>query len=93
LPAAVALHVTVAVPDPVMLLGVIVPQVSPDGIVSVRPPDPAKWFTAVRVIVELAELPVLTGAGEVAAIVKSRNWKVAVALWRRGVLVPVIVAV
>jgi hypothetical protein len=70
----------VAVPDPVTLLGEIVPHVSPDGTVSVRLIDPAKWFTAVRVIVELAELPALTGAGEVAAIVKSRNWKVAVAL-------------
>ena len=80
MPAAVALHEMVAVPDPVTLLGEIVPQVSPDGIVSVRLIDPAKWFTAVRVIVELAELPALTGAGEVAPIVKSRNWKVAVAL-------------
>jgi hypothetical protein len=70
----------VAVPDPVTLLGEIVPQVSPDGLVPLRLTDPAKWFTAVRVIVELPELPALTGAGEVAAIVKSRNWKVAVAL-------------
>jgi hypothetical protein len=93
LPAIVALQEIVAVPDPVMLLGVMIPQVSPVGIVSLRLTDPAKWFTAVRVIVELAELPALTGAGEVAAIVKSRNWKVAVPLWTSGVLVPVIVAV
>jgi len=76
-----------------MLLGVIVPQASPDGTVSVRLIDPAKWFTAARVIVELAELPAFTGAGEVAVIVKSRNWKIAVALWMSVVLVPVIVAV
>ena len=76
-----------------MLLGVIVPQVNPDGTVSVRLIDPAKWFTAARVIVELAGLPAFTGAGEAAAIVKSRNWKMAVALWFSGVLVPVIVAV
>jgi hypothetical protein len=61
--------------------------------VSVKLTDPAKWFTAERVIVELAGLPALTEAGEAAVIVKSRNWKVAVALWTKGVLVPVIVAV
>lgn len=88
-----ALHDTVAVPDPVMLLGVMAPHVSPVEIMSLRLTDPAKWFTAVRVIVELTELPELTGAGEVAAIVKSRNWKVAVALRTSGLLVPVIVAV
>lgn len=89
----VALHETVAVPDPVMLLGVMVPQVSPDGTVSVRLTTPAKWFAAATVIVEPAELPALTEPGEVAVIVKSRNWKVAVALWINGVLVPLIVAV
>jgi len=93
LPATVALHEIVAVPDPVMLLGVMVPHVSPVGIVSLRLTDPAKWFTAVRVIVELAELPVLIGAGEVAAIVKSRNWKSAVAEWIREALAPVTVRV
>ena len=76
-----------------MLLGVIVLQVSPDGTVFVRLIDPAKWFTAARVIVELAELPAFTGAEEVAVIVKSRNWKMIVALWISGVLVAVIVAV
>ncbi len=76
-----------------MLLGVIVPQVSPDATVSVRLIDPAKWFTAARVIVELAGLPAFAGAGEDAVIVKSWNWKKAVALWISGVLVPVIVAV
>jgi hypothetical protein len=76
-----------------MLLGVIAPQVSPDGIVSVRLTDPAKWFTAVRVIVELAELSALTGAGEAAAIVKSRNWKREVAMRTSDPLVPVRVRV
>jgi len=89
----VALHETVAVPEPVMLVGAMVPQASPDGTVSVRMITPVKWFIATRVIVELAELPALAGAGEAAAIVKSRNWKVAVALCDIGVLVPVIVAV
>ena len=76
-----------------MLFGVIVPQVRPDGTVSVMLTTPAKWFTAATVIVEVAEVPTFTGEGDVAPIVKSRNWKVAVALWTSGVLVPVIVAV
>ena len=75
------------------MFGAMVPQVSPDGIVPVRLTDPAKWFTAATVIVEFAELPAFTGAGDVPDTVKSRNWKVAVELWIRGVLVPVIVAV
>ncbi len=93
MPATVALHETVAVPDPVTLFGVIVPQLNPDGTVSARLTDPAKWFSAATVIVEIAELPAFTGPGDVAAIVKSLNWNVAVALWISGVLVPVIVAV
>ena len=93
MPATVALHETVAVPEPVTLVGAMVPQVSPEGTVSVRLTDPAKWFSAATVIVEVAELPAFTGAVEVAVIVKSRNWNVAVALWINGVLVPVIVAV
>lgn len=93
MPATVALHETVAVPAPAILFGVMVPQVKPDGTVSVRLTVPAKWFTADRVIVAVAEFPAFTGAGDVPAIVKSRNWNVAVALWISGVLVAVIVAV
>ncbi len=88
-----ALQETVAVPDPARLPGVIEPQASPDGTVSVRLIDPEKWFTAARVIVELAGPLAFTGAGEADVIVKSRNWKRAVALWISDVLVPVIVAV
>ena len=80
MPATEALHETVAVPEPVTLVGAMVPQVSPEGTVSVRLTDPAKWFSAATVIVEVAELPAFTGVGDVAAIVKSRNWNVAVAL-------------
>jgi hypothetical protein len=69
----VALHETAAVPDPATLLGVTIPQVSPDGTISVRLTDPAKWFIAATVIVEVAELPAFTGAGDAAAVVKSRN--------------------
>ncbi len=74
------LHETVAVPEPVTLVGAMVPQVSPDETVSVRLTDPAKWFSAATVTVEVAELPAFTEVGDVAVIVKSRNWNVAVAL-------------
>lgn len=93
MPAAVALHETDAVPEPVTPLGVMAPHVSPEGTVSVRLTTPAKWFSAAIVTVEIAKLPALTGNGDVAEIVKSRNWKVAVALRTKGVLVPLIVAV
>jgi len=69
----VALHETVAVPEPVTLFGVIVPQLNPEGTVSVRATAPAKWFRAATVIVEVVAFPAFTGAGDVAAIVKSRN--------------------
>lgn len=70
MPKVVALQDTVAVPDPVMLLGVIVPHVKPEGTVSVSAIVLVKWLTAVTVIVELADIPALTGEGEVAVIVK-----------------------
>jgi hypothetical protein len=47
--------------------------------VSVRLTTPAKPFSAVTVIVEVAETPTLTAAGEDAAIVKSTKLKVALA--------------
>jgi hypothetical protein len=43
------------------------------------------------VIVEVADVPTVTAAGEVAAIVKSVTLKVAVVLWERVPLVPVMV--
>src|SRR5207244_13046534 len=61
----------VAVPEPVTLLGVIVPQLNPDGTVAVRVTVPVKPFWPAMVIVELADWPVLTALGEVAEIVKS----------------------
>jgi hypothetical protein len=54
-PAAVELQATVAVPEPVTLVGVIAPQVSPAAGVSVRLTTPAKPFRAVTVIVEVAD--------------------------------------
>jgi hypothetical protein len=75
----------------VMLVGVIAPQVRLAGTVSVRPTVPVKPLTAVTVIVEVAETPALTAAGDVAVMVKSVTVKVAVAVWVRVPLVPVIV--
>lgn len=42
--AVVEVHESVAVPEPMMLLGVIAPQVKPAGTVSVRVTVPAKPF-------------------------------------------------
>jgi hypothetical protein len=76
--ATVELQDTVAVPEPVTLVGEIAPQVRLAGTVSVRLTVPVNPLTAVTVIVEVAETPALTAAGEVAAIVKSVTVKVAV---------------
>lgn len=54
-PARVALQETVAVPDPVTVLGVMAPHVSPDGRVSVRVTIPANPLAALIVIVEVAD--------------------------------------
>jgi hypothetical protein len=76
--AMVELQATVAVPEPVTLVGLIAPQVRFAGTVSVRLTVPANPLTAVTVTVEVADTPALTAAGEVAAIVKSVTVKVAV---------------
>jgi hypothetical protein len=80
--AIVELHETVAVPvgGTVILLGVIAPQVKLAGTVSVRLTVPLKTPTAVTVMVELAEVPTVTAAGEVADIVKSLLLTVKVAV-------------
>jgi len=78
-PAVVDLQETVAVPEPVTLVGEITPQVRPACGVSVRLTTPAKPFSAVTVMVEVAEDPAFTAAGEDAARVKSTKLKVAVA--------------
>lgn len=72
------LQVSVAVPELVTLPGVIAPQVKLAGTVSVSVTVPVKPLTALTVIVEVAEVPVVTAAGEVAEIVKSVTVKVAV---------------
>jgi hypothetical protein len=71
LAAIVELQDTVAVPEPVTLVGVIAPQVRFAGTVSVRPTAPVKPLTAAIVTVEVAEVPTVTAAGDVAAMVKS----------------------
>jgi hypothetical protein len=71
-PAAVELQATVAVPEPpVMLLGVIAPQVKPAGAESVRETVPVNPPRGNIVIVEVADWPAFTAAGEVAVIWKS----------------------
>ena len=76
-PAVAELQETVAVPEPVTLVGLMAPQVRPAGGVSVRETTPANPFSAVIVIVEVADWPALTAAGEEAAIVKSTKLNVA----------------
>ena len=82
-----------AVPEPVTVPGVIVPQARPDGTVSVRVTTLANPLTALSVIVEVADRPALTGEGDVADMMKFWNRNVAVAVWTRELLVPVIVRV
>ena len=65
------LHDTVAVPEPVKLLGVIAPQLSPAGTLSVRATVPVNPFVDVRVIVEVVACPALTGEGMLPAMAKS----------------------
>ena len=89
----VALQDTVAVPDPVILPGVMVPHVRPDGAASVRLTTPAKWLIEIIEIVDITEEPALTGAGDDAAIPKSWTWKIGGAVWTSEPLVPVTVSV
>ena len=58
-------------PDLVTLLGVIAPQVRPDGTVSVSATVPVNPFNGLTVIVVVAGVPTLTGGGGVAVMVKS----------------------
>jgi len=80
------------VPDPVILVGVIVPHVNPEGRVSVNVTVPANLLTAVIVIVDVPEAPALS-VTVLVVIAKSRYWKRMVALWTSGPLVAVAVRV
>jgi hypothetical protein len=90
-PATVAEHETVAVPEPVTMPGVKAPQVRPEGTVSVRVTTPAKPFNGLMVTVDVADSPASTAAGGDVAIVKSTKLKVAVVGLTSEPLVPVIV--
>lgn len=91
--ASDALHEIVAEPDPVTLAGMIVPQASPEGTVSVSVTVPEKWFNADTVRVDVLDAPTFPATSGVAVIVKSWNWKRVVAEWAREPLVPVNVRV
>jgi len=74
----VELHETVAVPEPVTLVGDIEPHVRLVGTVSVRDTVPVNPLIAATVMVEVAEVPAWTAAGEVAEMPKSVTVNVAV---------------
>ena len=76
-----------------MLVGLMAPQVRLAGTVSVRLTVPVNPLRAVTVMVEVAETPALTAAGEVAAMLKSVTVNVALVEWLKVPLVPVIVRV
>ncbi len=76
----------------VTLVGLIAEQVSPAGTVSVNATVPANPLTPVTVIVDVPVAPTLA-VTLLAAMVKSVTVNVAVVLWLRVPLVPVIVTV
>ena len=86
-------HEIVALPEPMIVLGVMLPQASPDGTVSARLTVPPNWLIELTVTVVIAKLPALTGPGELADMVKSRYWNRATAVWAKDPLVPVRVSV
>jgi len=61
-----------------MLLGVMAPHVKFAGTVSVSDTVPVKPLSALTVIVEVAEVPAVTAAGDVAVMLKSLTVNVAV---------------
>jgi hypothetical protein len=77
----------------VTLVGVIAPQVKLAGTVSVNDTVPVKALRAVIVTVDVAEVPTVTAAGEVAEMLKSRTVNVAVVECDSVPLVPVMVRV
>ncbi len=91
-PLVVELHPSVAVPDPVTLVGVIAPHVRPAGTVSVRETVPVNPLRAVTVIVEV-RVEATEPETDVALIEKSRTVNVAVAEWTRVPLVLVTINV
>jgi len=80
-------------PDAIMLVGLNDPQVRPGGGVIVKVTVPANPLTATTVTVDVGDWPALTGAGDVAVMVKSWNRRTTVAECNRDPLEPVIVSV
>ena len=66
-------HETVAEPDPVMVRGIIVPQVKPAGTLFARLTTPLNAFSAVIVIVGTEDCPESTGDDWETVIEKSGN--------------------
>ena len=96
MPQAVALHDTVAVPDPVTVLGLIELHDSPEEIVSLRATTPEKPLRDAMVMFDPIIWPALVGEGVVAVIVKSGNGTTltaTVVLWAKLPPVPVNVTV
>jgi hypothetical protein len=56
-----------------MLKGAIFPQVRPEDAVSVRLTVPVNPFRAETVTVDVADVPIVTAAGEVEEIAKSET--------------------
>ena len=83
-----ALQETVAVPEVVTLVGLIPPQASPLGTVSVRPTAPLNPLIAIALIVEVSEAPTGAVAGVDADTLKSVTVIVAVVECNRLPLVP-----
>ena len=71
MPATMAVHETVAEPEPVTLVGLTDPQDRPVEGVTLKATVPVNPLTAATAIVEVGAWPTLTATGDVAAIVKS----------------------
>lgn len=71
MPPTLALHDTVAVPDPEIDVGLMAPHMSPDPVLSVNVTIPLNPLVALIAMVELADWPGLIAAGELAEMVKS----------------------
>ena len=79
-PPAVALQDTVAVPELDRLVGLMDPQVKPDGMLSVNETVPVNPFCAATVIVDVVLWPALTADGDEAVMLKSGWFAVNVAV-------------
>ena len=92
-PGLTALQEIDAVPEPVIVVVLMLPHVSPLGTESVSVIVPANPFKAVRVMVVVVLWPALTVVGTEAVIVKSGilTVNVIIAEWMSELLVPITV--